>query len=284
MTGVSAVVTGFGTIDYVVEPLEQFSGTGTAVLKTLQKTGWPRAGGAALYASHQLRKAGVDAKPITWVGEDAAADQYKAACRKNSISIDGVTWRKGWMTPTCILIYQPDGDYGCLFDPGSCDPRKLSADQQSLLQAADLVIVAVGPPNLVDDIIAQTRPDATVAWIAKTDHVANPPCVRERLAKRADFIFCNGGEREFVDRSFTDQRSNRQVIIETHGGGEVLIDQIGEQVINIPVTPVQTQDTTGAGDTFAGATMTQILLGQSDLKVAVEAGINAAVDLLTSRS
>ncbi len=278
-----AVATGFATIDYFVEPAEQFTGTGTKEIKHLPKSGWPRVGGAALYACRQLAKAGVDAAPITWVGTDANSDHYKAACRECGVSTQGVVSEPGSTTPTCILIYQPDGDYGCLFDPGSCNPKKLSAQQRSLFQTADLVLIAVGPSTLADEILSLIRQDAIVAWIAKTDHVANPGNVRSKYSARADYIFCNAGEREFVDASFSTPRTAGQVIIETHGSSEVLIDKHDGQMV-IPVESIETLDTTGAGDTLAGATMAQILCGQTDLRLAVEAGIKETKSLLKNRS
>jgi len=277
-----SVATGFATVDYVVELSEQFAGTGTREIKHIPTSAWPRAGGAALYTCTQLAKTGADAAPITWIGTDAGADHYKTACRNCGVSTKGVVSESGGATPTCILIYQPDGDYGCLFDPGNSNPQKLSAQQRFLFETADLVMIAVGPPDLAAEILSLVRPDAIVAWIAKTDHAANPQHVRASYSARADYIFCNGGERIFVDDSFSSPRIERQVIIETHGSNEILIDCHDRQVI-IPVKPIETPDTTGAGDTLAGATMAQILAGQTDLGIAVEAGVKATASLLRNR-
>lgn len=278
-----AVATGFATVDYVIELSEQFSGTGTKEIKSFPNSAWPRAGGAALYTCRQLARVGFDAVPITWTGSDAAADHYKAACRESGVGTNGLASEHNGTTPICILIYQPDGDYGCLFNPGSSDPKKLTAEQRSLFEAADLVLIAVGPPAVADETLSLIRPDAMVAWIAKTDYDANPPNVRAKCSARADYIFCNGGERDFVDASFSAPRAERQVIIETHGSSEILIDSHDRQFV-VPVEPIETPDTTGAGDTLAGATMAQILDGQTDLEVAVEAGARAAASLLNNRS
>jgi ribokinase len=277
-----AVATGFATVDYVVELSEYFSGTGTSEIKHLAKDAWPRPGGAALYTCRQLALAGFDAAPVTWIGADTGGSQYKAACRESAVSTDGVFSQPNGTTPTCVLIYQPDSDYGCLFDPGASHPEKLTEQQRSLFKAADLVLIAVGPPALAHEILSLIREDAIVAWIAKTDHTAYPEHVRALYSARANYIFCNGGERDFVDASFSEPRTVRQVIFETHGSSEVLIDSRERQVL-VPVEPIETPDTTGAGDTFAGATMAQILSGQADLVKAVEAGTKQAARLLKNR-
>ncbi len=277
-----AVATGFATVDYVVELDEQFSGTGTKEIKRLPKHAWPRAGGAALYTCRQLSKTGFNAAPITWTGTDAGAKHYRAACRESDVNTEGVVSPRGGATPTCILIYQPDGNYGCLFDPGNCHPERLTAEQQSLFQAADLVLVAVGPPALADEILSCIRPDAIVAWIAKSDYTANPEHVSAKYAARADYIFCNGDERRFVNSSIASAGTVSPVIVETHGSREVLIDCSDRQFV-LPVKATETPDTTGAGDTLAGATMAQILNGQGDLSLAVEAGIKQATSLLKAR-
>ena len=52
------VVTGYATMDYVVQLQAQFHGTGTVLGELGPADAWPRAGGAALYASKRLAAAG----------------------------------------------------------------------------------------------------------------------------------------------------------------------------------------------------------------------------------
>jgi ribokinase len=226
---------------------------------------------------------GIDAAPVTWVGSDKGAAQFTAACEASNLSIQGIEASEEMATPTCFLIYQPDGSYGCLFQPGPSHPRELTGRQRKLIEAADLVLIAVGPPELSDEILRLIREDAVVAWIAKTDHTAYPLQVRERYAARADYIFCNSGERSFVNASFGRPRTSRQAIIETHGKDGVLIDTLDHE-FSVSVDPVQTSDTTGAGDTLAGATMACILAGACDLRSAVETGIRRSGELLEGRN
>ena len=277
-----AVATGFATVDFVVEVSEQFSGTGTREIKHSPTCDWPRAGGAALYTCRQMAKAGIGASPVTWVGFDRNAALYQEACQKSAVDTDGVAVVQGSTTPTCILIYQPDGNYGCLFDSGGSHPEELTIQQRSLFQTADLVILAVGPPALAEEILSHIRPDAIVAWIAKLDYTGYPEHVRHLYSARADYIFCNHGERAFVEDSFSTPRTENQVIIETRGSQSVLIDTYEQRII-VPVSPKETPDATGAGDTLAGVTMAQVLTGQVDLKLAVEEGIRQTAAFLKER-
>ena len=277
-----AVVTGYATLDYVAELAERFDGTGTRLIGHRPKGGWPRAGGAALFASRALSQAGVPAVPLTWVGGGLGGQRYMEACRSARLDCSGISVVPGRPTPVCVLAYQPDGSYGCLFDPGLAGSESLTDAQIEKLSAADLVCIAVGPPALGRHILSHVRDDAMVAWIAKTDHSSYPPDLREQYADRADIIFCNSDERAFADASRRTVPKTDQVIVETRGSQGVVVSGRGAS-FEVPAGAVQTADTTGAGDTLAGATLARLLEDADDLKGAVERGVIAARRLLEGR-
>jgi len=283
VTKIRAVTTGFATVDYSIELAEQFSGTGTRTIRHTAADAWPRAGGAALYASKQLVRKGIVAAPVTWVGSDTGGKAYQAACAAANVPTDGLHVLREATTATCFLIYQPDGDYGCLFQPPTVEPRSLTAAQRDLLAGAEFVLLAVGPPALAGEILAAISPSAIVAWVAKTDHTAYPSPVRKAYASRANFIFCNARERDFVNASLDTLQEPGQVIIETRGSEGVLVDMKERQFIVPVAESIETPDTTGAGDTLAGGTMAAILTGEDDLEVAVAKGIAQSAELLRSR-
>ena len=282
MSKYSAVAYGYATQDYVLEMAEKFHGTGTKKIEQIPVSGWPRSGGAAIYASRQLVLAGIDAAPITWVGSDEAGMEYLSECNRLAITIDGVE-KVASKSALCLLIYQPDGTYGCLFDPGPQGKEVLTKKQQDLIRCADLVVIAIGPPARTLQVLELIRPNATVAWIAKDDAEHYSPEVRGRCATRANFIFCNAGERVFVDEASRRPTVRRQVVFETRGSAGVLVDTGDSQFI-LDTMHIETSDTTGAGDTFAGATMAAILRGEKDLEAAAKSGIVAASKLLVERS
>jgi ribokinase len=277
-----AVVVGYATNDFVVELADTFAGTGTTPVSHRQNSGWPRSGGAALYASQELARAGHMAAPITWIGKDADGDRYQVACRESGVGLEGVMSMDEGKTPTCILIYQPDGRYGCLFDAGLGGTERLGDAQCDLISSADLVVIAIGPPALGDNVLKHIGPDAIVGWIAKQDDVNYPMRLRKLYASRANYIFCNAGERAFVDASIDHGRSPQPVIFETRGSAGVLIDGSAERLM-VPTEAIDAPDATGAGDTLAGATMASVLSGTVSIEESVRIGVAAAGALLNSR-
>lgn len=276
------VLIGFATVDYVTRLKQPFPGTGTVAMVPLDDSSWPRAGGAALYAGRQLALGGLDVAAVTWVGDDASGSAYLAACRESGLDVSGVSVRKGCATPTCVLIYQPDGDYGCLFNPGPDDQATLNSRQRELCSAAEMLIIAVGPPGIGDELLGLISPRATVAWIAKGDEKSCPANLRQKYAARANYIFCNQSECQLVDAAVSQRVQGDKTIFETRGSAGVVVDHSGAS-FTMPVAAINAADTTGAGDTFAGAVMAHLFTNRRDIQGAVTAGIDAAAILLRSR-
>ena len=242
---------------------------------------WPRAGGAVLYASRRLAAAGHSCSALTWIGNDEDADHFLNACQKAAIRQDAIEQCNDTRTTRCIMLYNADGSSGCLLDVGLGGTERLSNAQRASVKCADVVCITVGPPDITQDIIQLCPKDAVVAWIAKIDNTAVPEDVRKLIAARADIIFCNASEREFVEAARTDKTRTGQIIIETLGSAGVLID--GKTKIVVPAEIVQTSDTTGAGDTLAGEVLAQLSIDGTRIEDAVEAGMKAARTLLANR-
>ncbi|WP_454717436.1 PfkB family carbohydrate kinase [Caulobacter segnis] len=266
---VRAVVAGFATIDYVVQVEGVFTGRGTRLMR---EAAWPRAGGAALYASAALAKAGVAAAPLTWVGDDADGTAYREAC----VSQEGVAVMGGAPSTRCLLIYNADGTYGCLLRPG---PAALTDAQLRLAAEAEWLVIAAGPPDITARLLDLESP--RLVWIAKDDPACFPLDLVARLTARAEVIFCNAGERAWLEGGRTAPKPVGQILFETRGAGGVHIETAGE-VFGLSVTPLSVDDATGAGDTFAGAALAALIAGDPP-RVAAEAGIAAAGALLAAR-
>ncbi len=277
-----AVVSGYATLDYVVQLEDEFHGTGTVMGAIGPSGAWPRAGGAVLYTSKRLAAAGHDCSALTWIGDDADGSFYLEACRSAGIRHDAITQSTRTQTPRCILIYNTDGSYGCLLDSGGAGNETLSSAQSAALAAAELVCIAVGPANATEAIIDQCSDSALVAWIAKVDNLAFPMSLRRKIADRANYIFCNGSERNFVSESFMAPRREDQTIIETLGSAGVLIDTPSDKRV-LSTEFVKTNNTTGAGDTLAGEVLARIVTGTCPAEDAVQLGMKAARELLLAR-
>lgn len=259
-------IAGFATIDYVARADGDFTGRGTM---TMRAAAWPRAGGAALYASAALARAGVAATPLTWVGDDADGEAYRAAC----VAAEGVAVMPGAPSTRCLLIYNADGTYGCLLRPG---PAALSPAQRRLAAEAEWLVIAAGPPDIVARLL--DLEGARLAWIAKDDPACFPPELVARLTARAEVVFCNAGERAWLEGG---RSGPTPLLFETRGADGVHVEAAGES-FDLPVTPLTVDDATGAGDTFAGAALAALIAGAPP-RAAAEAGIAAAGALLAVR-
>jgi hypothetical protein len=89
-------------------------------------------------------------------------------------------------------------------------------------------------------------PDARVAWIFKDDPACFPPDLAARLAGRADVVFCNAGERAWLEMSRSSPRPAGQILFETRGADGVLIED-GPERFEQPVALVRVNDATGRG-------------------------------------
>lgn len=267
---VKVAVAGFATIDYVVQVEGDFTGRGTRLMR---EAAWPRAGGAALYASEALAKAGVAAAPLSWVGDDADGANYRSACP----SAEGVVTMPGAPSTRCLLIYNADGTYGCLLRPG---PAALTDAQLRLAAEAQWLVIAAGPPEITARLLDLESP--RLVWIAKDDPACFPGELAARLTARAEVVFCNAGERAWLEARRNGPAPFGQLLFETRGADGVHIEAAGE-AFELPVMPLTVDDATGAGDTFAGGALAALIDG-APLRAAGEAGIAAAAALLAERN
>lgn len=282
MTPKKIIVSGYATLDYVVQLDAPFYGTGTATGELGVSEAWPRAGGAALYASRRIAAVGHRAFPLTWIGDDGDGGHYLRACQRSQICCDAVEKVRGGKTPRCVLIYRPDGDYGCLLDTGFQGNETLSSRQAAIVDAADHLCISAGPPAATSALLEAYPLAGDLSWIAKLDPMSFPEALRAVLARRARLIFCNASEREFIEAARDCERPARQIIIETLGSAGVLVDCSGGRQV-IPTVALATHDTTGAGDTLAGEIIAHHLAEEVGIEAAVELGMAAARNLLASR-
>lgn len=273
------MVAGFATIDYVARAEGDFTGRGTLTMRAGSDDAWPRAGGAALYAGAALARAGVAAGPLTWIGDDADGEAYRAACRSSGLALDGVATFSGASSTRCLLIYNADGTYGCLLRPGRAE---LTEVQRELAAGAAWLAVAAGPPEILHRLLDAMAPTARLAWIAKDDPACFPPGLVDRLTRRADVLFCNAGERAWLEAGREGPAPAGQALFETRGADGVRVEAAGE-AFTLPVAPLTVDDATGAGDTFAGGALAA-LIGGGSIRAAAEAGIAAAHALLAARA
>ena len=279
-----AVVTGYACIDFPAVLDGFFAGDRTVMIKQRPADAFPRPGGCPLYVARPIAEIGVPVSIVTWVGNDDHGQLFISWTERDGVGVEGIGTIEPGNTPISFMIYQEDGSCGCLFDPGMLGQESLTANQRELIAGADLLCVTVGPPEVSAEALTLIGDDCKVAWVLKKDPLSYPEALRAELASRAQYIFCNRQEREWVDEALAGNRSRHQpTIIETAGSAAVVA---GGNIngVRVEVAPLSFDDASGAGDTLAGGCLAAILSGESDLHTIVASGIRAAATLLQART
>ena len=274
MTGLC--VTGYGSLDYAVT-LDGFAeGNRTTSISRRDPAAWPRCGGCPAYVA---RAVVATAAPtvVSWMGDNAEGALFCDGLRSAGIDGSGVALLESSRSPTALLVYQADGSCACLYDSAFSGREELTQTQAGLIAAASHLCISVGPPHLVRPILEARAPDARLYWLAKNDTKAFTPRDCRLLSAQADVILCNSAEMALIDRELT-----RATIVETRGRAGVVVHDGGAETA-IAVTPVPAGDTTGAGDTFAGAYIAAEMDGIADPVRAAERAVEAAHSFLVNR-
>ena len=282
MTRVAVI--GYASIDFPAVLDGFFGSDRTVMIRRRPADAFPRPGGCPLYVARPMAGDGIDVSIVTWVGADHHGELFTAWTEGDGVGVKGIATIEPGNTPVCFMIYQSDGSCGCLFDPGMLGRETLTGRQKELIAAADLLCITVGPPGIANEALDLVDGDCSVAWVMKNDPLSYPIELRTALAARADYIFCNRQEREWVDEGLAKSALNRDpLIVETAGPDPVNAVRKNSH-LRVEVNPLSFDDASGAGDTLAGGCLAAIVAGESDLHTVVASGIDAAASLLRERS
>ncbi|MEM8815276.1 MAG: carbohydrate kinase family protein [Pseudomonadota bacterium] len=277
-----AIAVGYASMDYPALLDGRFLPDQTVLIKQRAADEFPRPGGSPLYVARPWVTTGCNATLVTWVGDDELGRHFTNSTLEYGIAADGIAIVDDGATPVCFLIYQEDGSCGCCFDPGFLGRETLTPEQSAYLRDADLLCVTVGPPDIGADALALVADSATVAWVAKNDPVSYPESFRLALGARADYVFCNRREREWIDQALLNRSKAAPLIVETDGADPVKVERGGE-VHYLDVTELEVHDPTGAGDTLAGGCLAAVLAGETEPQRIAQAGIDASAAMLRRR-
>ena len=277
---IKVALSGFATLDYVAHAARRIVQEGTNPVALVPES-WPRAGGAPLYAGKALVGSGCTVSLVVPIGRDQGGDIYAREARASGLLLSASTLNEGASTPTCVLIYQPSGEYCCFLDGGNIRDVVLSASQVAVITEADWVSITAGPPELSEKVLESMAPSQKLAWVVKADAGCFPDELACRLHARADVIFCNRNERDFLASSGSGPA--QQIVFETDGERGVRIFHTGQSCW-LPTEGLVTTDPTGAGDTFAGGALSVLIKDLSAVREAARTGLHAASQLLKIRS
>ena len=273
------VVTGYASMDYVVALNGFVQVDKTTLVSHRDSTAWLRLGGCVSYVSVAAALAGHRVTPISWVGSDRDADAFRDGLNKLNISTAGIHRQSDSASPVAMLIYQADGSCSCLFDRAFSGTEILAPTQLDAIGRADHLCLTAGPGHLMDPILNARKPSAKLYWVLKNDVSCFTPQICERLSSEADVIFGNRAESHMID-GLTSQSTT---IVTTNGTAGVDI-YTGGLHIETKVNYVETNDPTGAGDTFAGGYIGALIGGGTTQKQAAKIAANSVSQLLMSRA
>lgn len=278
-----AVTIGYASIDYPAVLDGYFKPDHTVLIKQRPSDAFPRPGGCPIYVARPMAASGCQTAMVTWVGVDSMAEMFRSWAARDGIDTAGIATVESGVTPMCFMIYQEDGSCCCCFDPGLLGQETLVPAQTELIENADLLGVTVGPPNIGMQAVELVADDAAVAWVAKNDPLSYPEPLRNALGKRADFVFCNVHEREWIDAAMLGRERPEAMIIETNGAKPVKAEFKGK-VEYLDVPTLSFNDASGAGDTLAGGCLAAIAGGETSAREIAAAGIVASTAMLKRRS
>lgn len=271
---------GYATLDFIAHSDGPVLIEGTSAIKVADH-GWPRIGGAPVYAGQALAQAGHEVALVCNIGDDPSGADLIGQMRQRGLSTAAIVQGQSHRTPVCVLIHRPDGRYCCFLDRGDDAASSLSPGQQATLRDAAWVVITAGRSDLAEQALALMAPGQKLAWIVKADATSFPPALCDRLRQRAAIIFHNRHESAFLGQA-SGTAPKDQLLFETDGEHGVHIHQHG-RTVTIPTAMLQTLDATGAGDTFAGAALSLLIEDMQGVEAAARAGLAAATRLLEQR-
>ena len=197
--------------------------------------------------------------------------------------MDGIGLRPG-RTPICILAYHPDGGCHCFYDPSLSGPLTLDASQEALVARAAWVCLTIGPPEATKQALAASSSGAKIVWAVKADPRSMPPELAAMIAARADIVAFSRGEASFVADALAacGAPARPRLLVETRGSDGISLRADGSEEI-VGVEALEADDTTGAGDTFLGGFLANLMTTPEQPSEAVRAGAKAAREMLTAR-
>lgn len=252
----------------------------------------PRAdAGAVSYFGLECARHGLQTSVVTWVGPDAHGDFFCERLRMERVS-DGAVARSGTRSPSSYMFYPDNSEAVCFFDPGDVTTT-LTEVQRAAIEAAEVVLLTVGPPDALTEALDSIRPGTVVGWAVKADPASMTESLAQRIASRAAVITYSASERAFVEdhcRLPLDQLTRQaSLVVETNGSQSARFCERDSdwRTGTPPPSVTEALDTTGAGDTFAASTLSRFALaptGNREVADIVASASTDATDFLVRRA
>jgi ribokinase len=230
-----------------------------------------RWGGCAPIVARWLRRLGVAAALVGWLGDDDEGLAYRALLAEAGIDLRFLEVGSG-ASPRSWLVSDQAGTSVCFFHPSGA-ARQGFLPLDGLRGEVDWMAVTVGPAQLTRHVLSVLEEElrsggVRLAWDVKADREAFPPDLVERLVA-ADLVCLNEAEALFVGDALALGRAaeiddllarGASVVALTRGarGAQVGWGSGNEQIAG---DEISAREPTGAGDAFFAGTLAALREG-----------------------
>ncbi|MFD1415121.1 ribokinase [Oceanobacillus jeddahense] len=235
-------------------------------------------GGKGANQAIAAARLGADVVMVGAVGDDAFGNSLKARFRNEGANDEAIITVPHESTGVATIILS-DGDNRIIVAPGAnkyVTPEMVKEKQNSIL-SSDIVLMQFEVPM------------ETIEYTVELAHKHDIPVVinpapfneiPENVVEKATFITPNESELSAMEQSI-DTSSIKLKIIETRGEQGVAFTLAEGKEKTIPSFKAKVKDTTGAGDTFNGAFVTEYVK-EKDVEKAIRFA-NAAASLAVEK-
>ncbi len=276
--------------DILVHPVDQIRFDATTWVKEIS----PHAGGNGANTSYALAKLGCPVRLTGVIGKDAFGDAVLDRLKKSGVDIADVE-RIDEPTPTTVGLVASNGSRAFLHRPGASTTGLTKAADFTRQYVAGATFFHLANPFALPGLRSTAaewlkrargvglRTSMDLGWDARGEWMSVVgPCL-----PYVDFLFANREEAEFLTGQDTVARAAEalraggagSVVVKLGAGGCAIYSANLE--LRVPGFAVETVDTTGAGDCFAGGFLAGLYYG-ANLEGAARLG-NAAGALSVTR-
>lgn len=265
------LVCGSVNLDLVVSVTTSPAAGETVMAQSLQEG----LGGKGANQARAAATLGQDVELVAAVGEDEAGEQTRSELAAAGVRLDRLQIHAG-PTGRAIVLLEPSGENRIVVVSGA-NAHLRPPEQQAYDGAAAVLCQLEAPLSTVRSALASGRGAGALTVLNAAPAVDGA----DTLLDLVDVLIVNEGEAAQLSGEDEEpaairalHRYGAKVVVLTLGERGAQLSRGGE-VLRQPAFPVDVLDTTGAGDCFVGAFVSQLLRGAMDseaLRFACAAG------------
>lgn len=275
------IVLGTVNRDHVVF-VEHHPLPGETILGHSYETG---TGGKGSNQAVAAARAGAFVMFVSAVGDDSAGGEMLADLEAKGVDVSRVAHIASMPSGIALIAVSADGENSIIVAPGasaSLDPVRVSNSISDIASAGSVLLTQLELPLAVVESACLSAHEEGSRIVLNLSPVT---AISEALLAACDPLIVNAGEASALTHAPCDTREQAHsaadalakrcgsVVVTLGGDGAIAAD--GSPARHFPGKTVPVVDTTGAGDSFAGALAAALVAG-AGLDDAVRSGIDAS--------